>query len=68
MTAAERVRKHREHLKAAGLRPSHIWVPDIRRKGFAAEARRQSLRTRNDPGEQEILEWIEQAADVRGWK
>jgi len=68
MTAAERVRKHREQLKAAGLRPIQIWVPDIRRKGFAAEARRQSLRTRNDPGEQEILEWIEQAADVRGWK
>jgi hypothetical protein len=67
-STAERVRKHRAQLKAAGLRPIQIWVPDTRRKGFAAEARRQSLRTRQDPGEQDILEWIGQVADLRGWK
>lgn len=38
-----RVRKRREHLKAAGLRPLQIWVPDTRRPGFAEECRRQSL-------------------------
>ncbi|WP_110647225.1 antitoxin MazE family protein [Salinicola peritrichatus] len=36
-----RVRKHREALRAAGLRPIQIWVPDTRRPGFAEEVRRQ---------------------------
>ena len=29
-------------LRAAGLQPVQIWVPDIRRSGFAEECRRQS--------------------------
>ncbi|MBQ2261754.1 MAG: antitoxin MazE family protein [Loktanella sp.] len=39
---SERVQKHREALRAAGLRPVQIWVPDTRRPGFAAECRRQA--------------------------
>lgn len=38
----ERVRKRREALRAMGLRPIQIWVPDTRRPGFAEECRRQS--------------------------
>jgi L-alanine-DL-glutamate epimerase-like enolase superfamily enzyme len=38
----ERVRKRRDALRAAGLRPVQIWVPDTRRPGFADECRRQS--------------------------
>jgi hypothetical protein len=30
-------------LRAEGLRPIQIWVPDVRAPGFAAEAHRQSL-------------------------
>jgi len=37
-----RVRSHRERLRALGLRPVQIWVPDVRSPGFAAEAHRQS--------------------------
>ncbi|MFB0491607.1 hypothetical protein ABIE45_004193 [Methylobacterium sp. OAE515] len=40
---AQRVRKRREALRAAGLRPVQIWVPDTSRPGFADECRRQSL-------------------------
>jgi hypothetical protein len=40
---SQRVRKRREALRAAGLRPIQIWVPDTRRPGFAEECRRQSL-------------------------
>ena len=39
---AERVRKRRDALRAAGLRPVQIWVPDTSRPGFAEECRRQS--------------------------
>jgi hypothetical protein len=38
----QRVQKRRDALRAAGLRPIQIWVPDTRRPGFAEECRRQS--------------------------
>jgi Protein of unknown function (DUF3018) len=37
------VRAHRARLRAQGLRPIQIWVPDVRSPRFAAEAHRQSL-------------------------
>ena len=40
---SQRVRKRRDMLRAAGLRPVQIWVPDARRPGFSEECRRQSL-------------------------
>jgi hypothetical protein len=39
---SQRVRKRRDALRAAGLRPVQIWVPDTRQPGFADECRRQS--------------------------
>ncbi|WP_029030184.1 antitoxin MazE family protein [Salinarimonas rosea] len=41
-SVSERVRKRRDALRASGLRPVQIWVPDTRRPGFAEECRRQS--------------------------
>ncbi|WP_429598651.1 antitoxin MazE family protein [Sphingomonas zeicaulis] len=38
----DRVQKRRDALRAAGLRPIQIWVPDTRRPGFAEECRRQA--------------------------
>lgn len=38
----KRVREHRRRLRAQGLRPVQIWVPDVRSPEFAAEAHRQS--------------------------
>jgi hypothetical protein len=38
----EKVRRHRDKLRAQGLRPVQIWVPDTRSPAFADEARRQS--------------------------
>ncbi|MCF8109696.1 MAG: antitoxin MazE family protein [Desulfohalobiaceae bacterium] len=65
---SKRVQKHRERLRAAGLRPVQIWVPDTRKKGFAEECRRQSLLVTDDPQEVAILEWIEKVSDTRGWE
>jgi hypothetical protein len=33
---------HRERLRAQGLRPIQIWVPDVRARSFVAAARKQS--------------------------
>lgn len=64
---SDRVRKHRESLRAAGLRPVQLWVPDTRREGFAEECRRQSRLLADDPHESEVLEWIVEASDDEGW-
>ena len=70
MTASvsQRVQKHRDGLRAAGLRPVQIWVPDTRREDFAKECRRQSRLLKKDPLEVETLEWLEAVADDKGWK
>lgn len=38
-----KVREHRERLRAQGLRPIQIWVPDVRSPSFREQAHRQSL-------------------------
>jgi hypothetical protein len=38
----DKVRAHRDRLRRRGLRPIQIWVPDVRSRTFAREARRQS--------------------------
>lgn len=42
VSGSERVQKRRDALRAAGLRPLQIWVPDTRRPGFREECRRQA--------------------------
>jgi Antitoxin MazE-like len=41
-TSKMRVREHRRRLRAQGLRPVQIWVPDVRSPEFDNEAHRQS--------------------------
>jgi len=36
-SSRKRVREHRARLRAQGLRPVQIWVPDVRAPGFAEE-------------------------------
>jgi hypothetical protein len=38
-----KVQEHRDRLRAQGLRPVQIWVPDVRASSFRSEAHRQSL-------------------------
>jgi hypothetical protein len=45
-----------------------LWVPDTRQASFAALCREQSARLANDPQETEILEWIEDISDQKGWR
>lgn len=66
--ARERVRKHRESLRAQGLRPIQIWIPDTRRPGFAEEARRQSLAiARDKKHEKEIFDFIDAVLKGTEW-
>jgi len=55
----EKVREHRERLRAQGLRPIQIWVPDVRASSFKSEAYRQSLAVSKSMGEREDQEFID---------
>lgn len=41
MSVRDRVAEHRKRLRAQGLRPIQVWVPDVRAASFADEAHRQ---------------------------
>ena len=41
-SSRDKVRLHRERLRAQGLRPVQIWVPDVRARSFITAARQQS--------------------------
>jgi hypothetical protein len=56
----KRVQKRREALRAAGLRPLQIWVPDTRRPGFAEECRRQSrVVARADAADRDLQDFMD---------
>ena len=67
---SERVQKRRDNLRAAGLRPVQIWVPDTRRPGFAAECRRQAtLVAQADQLDTELSDFMNVALnDLEEWK
>lgn len=53
---------YRDRLRAQGLKPVQIWVPDVRAPGFGAELRRQIDRL--DPkDEAETMAFIEAVAE-----
>jgi hypothetical protein len=63
----DRVRKRRDSLRAAGLRPVQIWVPDARRRGFAQECRRQSIAiARADARDAALLGFLDAALEDIG--
>ena len=49
MKVSERVAKYRTALRASGLRPIQIWVPDVRSRSFRAKAHKQSLAVAKSP-------------------
>lgn len=66
MAVKDRVSEYRRRMRARGYRPVQIWVPDVRTKEFAAEARRQAALVaeadrRSD--DQEFVEAVSEAWD-----
>ncbi|MDR0478883.1 MAG: antitoxin MazE family protein [Burkholderiaceae bacterium] len=61
-SARARVQKRRAALRAAGMRPVQIWVPDTRVPGFAQECRRQScLVAQADTADRELEHFMDAA-------
>lgn len=60
-----RMATYRQRMRAAGLRPVQIWVPDSRSADFAEKCRRQARAVAaSDPAGDEIMNFI---AHVYEW-
>lgn len=66
-SSAKRVSEHRAGLRAQGLRPVQMWLPDTRAPGYAERIRRQIEALRHDPREQLLLAELEEFADWSEW-
>jgi hypothetical protein len=58
-----KVQEHRQRLRAQGMRPIQIWVPDVHAATFVDEAWRQSLLVAQSPGEAEIQAFIDSVVE-----
>jgi antidote-toxin recognition MazE-like antitoxin len=58
-SSRQKVSAHRKRLRAQGLRPIQIWVPDTRSRRFAAEASRQSRLVASSPHRAEDQAFID---------
>ncbi len=57
----EKVQKHRDRLRAQGMRLVQIWVPDVRSRSFLLAARKQSRLVAASPfeaGDQAFIDAI----------
>ena len=58
-----KVGEHRQRLRCQGLRPTQIWVPDVRSPAFRSEAHRQSLAVAGSPHVSEDQTFIDRVSD-----
>jgi hypothetical protein len=59
LSSREKVRAHRKRLRARGLRPIQIWIPDTRTASFKAEAHRQSQVVARSPYARQDQDFID---------
>jgi hypothetical protein len=62
-SSKEKVRLHRERLRAQGLRPVQIWVPDVRARSFVRAARQQSKAVAAGAGAKNDQRFIDHISD-----
>ncbi len=68
LNSTQKMRQYRERLKASGLRPIQLWVPDVRSQKIINEVRKQSVRVSSDSKEPDIMKFVESVIDHEGWE
>ncbi len=66
--SAKRVQKHRDKLRAAGLKPVTIWVPDVNAPGFQEKIDRAIAIINADQESQRVMDEMLALADFSDWK
>jgi hypothetical protein len=67
-SSTKRVQKHRDKMKAAGLKRVTIWVPDVNAPGFAEQLAREIEIINADADSQRVMEEMLAVADFSDWK
>ena len=65
---ADRVRKHREKMKALGLKPVTLWVPDVDAPGMKEKIARTVAAINADTEGMRAMEDMLEIADFSDWK
>ncbi len=60
----DKVRAYRQRMRARGLRPIQIWVPDTRTAAFRTEAHRQSLAVAQSAFARDDQDFIDAVSDL----
>ena len=69
LSAVDKMTRHRQRLRAAGLRPVQFWVADTRQPAFTARLREQCLQLQGDAAEANAALFAEAAVElVEGWR
>lgn len=66
-SARARMRARRERLRAEGLRPVQVWVPDLRDPRVRAAIRRDAAKLARHPENAAIDDWLDAVRDPRDW-
>jgi AmiR/NasT family two-component response regulator len=64
---AKRVQKHRDKMRAAGLKPVTIWVPDVNAPGFKEQIARDIAIINADADSHLVMEQMLSVADFSDW-
>jgi Protein of unknown function (DUF3018) len=62
-SSRDKVRAWRARMRAKGLKPVTLWLPDVHSEEFKKQAHEESLRIANSPGEKEDMAFIESLID-----
>ena len=65
--SAKRVQKHRDKMKAAGLKPVTIWVPDVNAPEYAQKVAEAIAIVNASADEKVILEELSNI-EIEGWE
>jgi hypothetical protein len=68
LVARESAARYRVRMRAQGLRPIQLWVPDTRSPKFAAECRRQSELLARSPADETDALVDAALSEIKGWK
>lgn len=63
-----RVQKHRDKMRAAGLKPVQIWVWDTKDPAFIEQVRRDCEAINRSADSHRVLDEMLSVADFSGWK
>jgi hypothetical protein len=65
---ASRVRKHRAKMKAMGLKPVTLWLPDTSTPEYKAQVRRECELINASKDSQIVLDGMWELTDFSDWK